>query len=51
MGTAAERKAATLSELAAFLGHRTLAMVAKYSHLSKGHTESIATRMAAKFLA
>ena len=41
---------ATLSEIAAFLGHRTLAMVKRYSHLAESHSEAVAARMAEKFL-
>jgi integrase len=42
---------ATLPELAAFLGHKTIAMVQRYSHLSPGHMQAVADRMAAGFLA
>ena len=41
---------ATLPELAAFLGHRTLDMVQRYAHLSEQHSEGVAARMAEKFL-
>ncbi len=41
---------ATLPELAAFLGHRTLAMVQRYAHLTDSHSRSVAKRMAEKFL-
>jgi integrase len=41
---------ATLPELAAFLGHRTLAMVQRYAHLTESHSESVAERMAQQFL-
>ena len=41
---------ATLPELAAFLGHRTLAMVQRYAHLTESHSESVAQRMAQQFL-
>ncbi len=41
---------ATLPELAAFLGHKTLAMVQRYSHLSPGHMKGVADRMAAAYL-
>lgn len=42
---------ATLPELAAFLGHRTLAMVQRYAHLTEPHSESVAERMVEEFLA
>lgn len=42
---------ATLPELAAFLGHKTLAMVQRYAHLTEDHTADVAERMAARFLA
>jgi len=41
---------ATLLEIAAILGHKTLAMVKRYSHLSEQHTTAAIDRMAAKFL-
>ena len=41
---------ATLPELAAFLGHRSMTMVARYSHFSEDHSEAVAERMAAAFL-
>ena len=41
---------ATLPELAAFLGHRTLAMVQRYAHLTEPHSASVAERMAERFL-
>ena len=41
---------ATLPELAAFLGHRTLAMVQRYAHLAEGHSEEVAERMVKRFL-
>ena len=41
---------ATLPELAAFLGHRTLAMVQRYAHLTESHSDSVAQRMAESFL-
>ena len=40
---------ATLSEIAAVLGHKTLAMVKRYSHLSEDHTAGVVERMARKF--
>ncbi len=41
---------ATLPELAAFLGHRTLAMVKRYSHLAEAHSREVSARMVQKFL-
>ena len=40
---------ATLADIAEILGHKTLAMVKRYSHLAEGHTVKVATRMAEKF--
>lgn len=37
-------------ELAAVLGHKTLAMVKRYSHLSQGHVADVVGRMADKYL-
>jgi len=42
---------ASLMDIAAILGHKTLAMVKRYSHLSEQHTTAAIDRMAAKFLA
>jgi site-specific recombinase XerD len=39
---------ATLTELAQILGHKTLAMVARYSHLTEQHQQAVVDRMAAK---
>ena len=39
---------ATLQEIAAILGHKTLAMVKRYAHLSEPHTASVVNRMNAK---
>ncbi|WP_242523257.1 site-specific integrase [Thiocystis minor] len=39
---------ATLPELAAFLGHKTLAMVQRYTHLSEDHNSSVVERMNAR---
>ena len=39
---------ASLPELAALLGHKTLAMVQRYAHLSPQHTASLAERVASK---
>lgn len=36
---------ASLHEIAAILGHRTLAMVQRYAHLSEQHTKSVVERM------
>ncbi|MGK2907121.1 MAG: tyrosine-type recombinase/integrase [Desulfuromonadales bacterium] len=41
---------ATLAEIAEVLGHKTLAMVKRYAHLSETHTTSVVEKMAAKFL-
>lgn len=42
---------ATLAELAAALGHKTLAMVKRYTHLTEQHTSQVVDRMAERFLA
>lgn len=39
---------ATPSEIAAVLGHKTLAMVKRYAHLSDSHTASVVARMNAQ---
>lgn len=39
---------ATLAEIAAVLGHKTLAMVKRYAHLSDQHTAAVVQRMNAK---
>lgn len=36
---------ATLAEIAEALGHKTLAMVKRYAHLSESHTRSVVQRM------
>ncbi|MFN0304495.1 MAG: site-specific integrase [Burkholderiales bacterium] len=41
---------ASLSDIAAVLGHKTLAMVKRYSHVSEQHTAGVLERMNAKFL-
>ena len=41
---------ATTAEIAAVLGHKTLAMVKRYSHLSDSHTASVVVRMNEKML-
>lgn len=42
---------ATLAELAEFLGHRSLAMVRRYAHLTEQHSAGVSARMAERFLA
>ncbi|MFO0751388.1 MAG: site-specific integrase [Myxococcota bacterium] len=42
---------ASPSEIAAVLGHKTLAMVKRYSHLPDAHVAGVVDRMAEKFLA
>jgi integrase len=39
---------ATLAEIAEVLGHKTLAMVKRYSHLSDAHTSGVVERMTAR---
>jgi integrase len=39
---------ASLAEIAAVLGHKTLAMVKRYAHLSESHTTSVVERMNAR---
>lgn len=41
---------ASLTDIAEVLGHKTLAMVKRYAHLSPAHTAAIVERMSAKFL-
>ena len=41
---------ASLLEIAEVLGHKTLAMVRRYSHLTENHTKSVVERMAQQFL-
>lgn len=36
---------ASLAEIAEVLGHKTLAMVKRYSHLTEAHTKAVVTRM------
>jgi site-specific recombinase XerD len=36
---------ASLAEIAEVLGHKTLAMVKRYAHLSEAHTKSVVERM------
>ena len=40
---------ATLAEIAEVLGHKTLAMVKRYSHLTEQHASKVVARMTAKF--
>jgi len=42
---------ATLAEIAEVLGHKTLAMVKRYSHLTEQHTSKVVARMNEQFLA
>ncbi len=42
---------ATLAELAEALGHKTLAMVKRYAHLTEGHTMNVIARMTERFMA
>ena len=39
------REGASLSELAAVLGHKTLAMVRRYQHLTEEHTSGVVEKM------
>jgi len=41
---------ATLAEIAEVLGHKTLAMVKRYAHLTQSHTHSVVARMNEKYL-
>lgn len=41
---------ATLAEIAEVLGHKTLAMVKRYSHLTEAHTARVVDRMNERFL-
>ena len=41
---------AALTEIASVLGHRTLAMVKRYSHLSEQHTAEVVARMNRRML-
>jgi integrase len=36
---------ASLVDIAAILGHRTLQMVQRYAHLAEGHTAEVVARM------
>jgi site-specific recombinase XerD len=42
---------ATLAELAEALGHKTLAMVKRYAHLTEQHVSGVVDRMTTRFLA
>lgn len=42
---------ATTAEIAEVLGHKTLQMVKRYSHLTESHTHSVVARMNEKYLA
>ena len=42
---------ATLAEIAEAMGHKTLAMVKRYAHLSQQHTRGVVARMHRQFLA
>lgn len=41
---------ASLVEIAEVLGHRTLSMVRRYSHLTEGHARAVVTRMNHKYM-
>ena len=41
---------ATLGEIAEVLGHKTLAMVKRYAHLTELHTRGVVERMSDRFL-
>ena len=43
--TALLESSATLGEIAEILGHKTLAMVKRYAHLSDNHAATVVTRM------
>lgn len=42
---------ATLAELAEAMGHKTLAMVKRYAHLTEAHTMNVIARMTERFMA
>lgn len=42
---------ATPAEIAEALGHKTLAMVKRYAHLTESHTQTVVERMTARFVA
>ncbi|MCP3959301.1 MAG: site-specific integrase [bacterium] len=41
---------ATVAEIAEVLGHKTLAMVMRYAHLTEGHTRGVLERMTSQYL-
>ena len=41
---------ATLAKIAEVLGHKTLQMVKRYSHLTEQHTSAVVARMNEKFI-
>ncbi len=41
---------ATLAEIAEVLGHKTLAMVKRYSHMAEQHPAEVVVRMNERFL-
>ena len=41
---------ASMREIADVLGHKTMAMVKRYTHLSEAHTASVVNAMADRFL-
>jgi integrase len=41
---------ATVSELAAILGHKSLSMVRRYTHMTASHTSGVVARMTERFL-
>jgi site-specific recombinase XerD len=41
---------ASLIEIAEILGHKTLAMVRRYSHFTQAHTQGVVERMAQQFV-
>ena len=45
-----ESKKHMLAEIAEVLGHKTLAMVKRYSHLTEQHTSKVVARMNERFL-
>jgi integrase len=42
---------ATTGDIATILGHKSLAMVSRYQHLTESHAGAVAERMATQFLA
>ena len=41
---------ASLIEVAEILGHKTLSMVRRYAHFTRGHTQGVMERMALQFV-